>query len=268
MREISLAEAQAGQPGNQGKEFHLFLFSHAATQWLETSGLMSQPRGQKLILFKRVTYQTTRKGETNFRLTQSSMANGAHVWVKSFFATFGDARSERYNYKTLVEASEVEPASRSHFYAVVNDIAKAPRMTSNGKLHGILVLVDPSCYDGMTRRTDFLLHLFIAPQENFPEASAGDIVRVHRAKVEPRPLNGKLDFRCFTNKDVVVFPWQGEPRTAASRITMADEDLDKIATLRAWSVERYRQGPVATSPAPPEPKIITLAVRTTLASTV
>lgn len=69
------------------------------------------------------TYQSTRKGELHFRITHSTINLGSKVWVKHYFNSFLEAGTERYLYKSLVEASH-ELNTKCNVYAVVHSILK------------------------------------------------------------------------------------------------------------------------------------------------
>ena len=264
LKEVSLAELLSGQPvGNNGREFQLVLFSQAATEWLETPSLTNLPikAANTLILFKSVVYQSTRKGEVTFRMTQSALAQGGQVWIKNAYRSFEEARQPRYNYLSLMDAAEHKdrPGFYVYVYAVIQSVVKFPATTTNGNLHGSAVIVDQSCYDGMNKKQDYLLHIFICPKDKFPELEPGDVVRLHRVAVKSRQRDDKAEFRINAYKDMVVFPGEAgkELHTGAQGFTMGEEDFNTLTNLKAWSVQRFHQGPVA-APAVPVPR--TLAV--------
>ena len=109
----------------------------------------------------------------------------------------------------------------------------------------MLLLVDPSCYEGSVSKTDYPLHIFSATRETYPKVVVGDIIRVHRAKAEVREGKGKPDFRIFNERDIVVFPSNPNipPQSHANRFTFTDRDVVVVEQLRQWSRERFHHPP-------------------------
>ena len=67
-------------------------------------------------------------------------------------------------------------------------------------------MVDPTCYVGINRFTDYALHFMIPLLENYPNLNMGDIIRLHRCTAEVRPRSSKIDFRIFRETDILIFP--------------------------------------------------------------
>ena len=131
-----------------------------------------------------------------------------------------------------------------------------------GKAHGMAVLIDQSCYEGTTKKCEFCLHIFASSLEKYPVLSRGDIVRLHRANADTRPSDGRVDFRIFSERDIVVFPCddRAEPRFLGGHFSFLEEDIAKIQSLRQWSpLERPR-----TAAPVNELKLITLSVSSCL----
>lgn len=136
-----------------------------------------------------------------------------------------------------------------------------PCETSRKNFHGMCLLTDPSCYDGLTKENDYLCHIFASTLELYPAIHTGDIVRIHRARLEPRD-NKRPDIRVFHEYDVVVFPLVDSqpPRSAAIHFQLTEEDMVQLEKLKIWSTERYGHAVGIKPTESTEPQLITLSV--------
>jgi len=123
------------------------------------------------------------------------------------------------------------------------------------------LLTDPSCYDGPIKKKDYLCHFFASTLEVYPIFHVGDVIRIHRARLEPRD-NKRPDIRVFHEYDTVVFPLDDSqsPRSTAIHFQLTEEDMAEVRKLKSWSAERHGHTagikPVETA----EPQLITLNV--------
>lgn len=123
----------------------------------------------------------------------------------------------------------------------------------------MIVVIDQSCYEGTVKKCEYAAHIFASCMEKFPTFNRGDIVRLHRVIPDTRPADGRVDFRVFNERDVVVFPCddRAEPRFMGNHFSISEEDIGRIQSLREWSpVERPR-----TAVPVNELKLVTLSVR-------
>ena len=123
------------------------------------------------------------------------------------------------------------------------------------------LLTDPSCYEALSKKKDYLCHIFASNLEVYPIIHVGDIVRIHRAKLEARE-NKRPDIRVFHEHDVVVFPLDDSqsPCSAAAHFQLTEEDMAEVKKLKIWSAERYGQTVGIKPPESAEPQLITLNV--------
>ena len=110
------------------------------------------------------------------------------------------------------------------------------------------LLVDPSCYENMN---DFRFHIFTTSLGVFPKIFVGDVIRMYDVKPN------SLDFRIYSERDIVVFPLNEQPICSRIGFTFTEDDIAQVQKLKTWSLERFKQHAVISNP---EPKIITLNV--------
>ena len=133
-----------------------------------------------------------------------------------------------------------------------------PSETSRKLVHSMCLLIDPLCFNGTVKKCDFPFHVFSSTMDVHPIIRAGDVVRVHRAKAEPRELKTP-DFRVFSEKNIVIFRMDANhfsPVPSSQLITLTEYEVTYLKKLQDWYTKQFPK----TSSTSIEPHLITLSV--------
>ncbi|XP_054262577.1 uncharacterized protein LOC128986304 [Macrosteles quadrilineatus] len=150
-----------------------------------------------------------------------------------------------YNYTTISVIKQIClrgcPKEKVHLFGVVNKIIKPISTTKTDKYMLVCELMDDSDTNNL-----FTCYFFTAEITVISEIEVGDILRLHRVKLEK---TNEVDGRVFFSHDIVIFKdgWPGiKPITIAKNTMITDDDKKRVINLRKWN-EDFRKTPTLIS---------------------
>uniref|UniRef100_A0A1B6LD36 Telomeric single stranded DNA binding POT1/Cdc13 domain-containing protein n=1 Tax=Graphocephala atropunctata TaxID=36148 RepID=A0A1B6LD36_9HEMI len=137
-----------------------------------------------------------------------------------------------YKYKNLTDiklAALNGDFNRVNLFAVVREISKELSKTSTDKYTIICKITDESLGN-----RSFDLHFFVADDVLLKQIEVGDILRLHRVKMEL--FNDDVDGRIFNNNDIVIFKPSSmdRPLYATKNFQLTDAEKTRALRLRNW----------------------------------
>ncbi|XP_026286771.1 uncharacterized protein LOC113212333 isoform X2 [Frankliniella occidentalis] len=133
-----------------------------------------------------------------------------------------------YEYK-YTKLKDLQVGDRYNVYGIITEILKEKGLTSKGKLHSICRVKDES----LPANSSFKMHFFIPSHHRLDGLMPGNILRLHRLKVEE--YQGAIDGRVLSGTDVVTFssiPQDITYHSEAKTITLTDDDKKRLEELR------------------------------------
>ncbi|XP_046689284.1 uncharacterized protein LOC124375210 isoform X2 [Homalodisca vitripennis] len=142
-----------------------------------------------------------------------------------------------YKYKSLADIKSSALSGdleRVNLFAVVHQIPKELTKTSSGKFTKICKIIDESLGN-----RNFNLHFFVPDDVLIKQIEIGDILRLHRVKMEL--FNDDVDGRIFSNNDIVLLKGKAIdcPVHCTKNLQFPEAEQKKASTLMTWYKEKF-----------------------------